>query len=86
MKRHFTVHLRRGAPRDVWAFGFTEDSDVKRIYFHKKSDLSDRESYFAASEVIGVDEVMPISLEIPDVPPIDEFIKYIASLPSAPAS
>ena len=86
MKRHFIVHLKRGTPRDVWAYGFTEDTTRERIFFHMKSDLSDRSSYFVASEVVGVTELEPLVSAADSVPTEDEFRAFLHSRLAKPST
>jgi hypothetical protein len=65
--RTYTVHRKKGASLPYEAHSYTEDAGAARIYFHKKEDKSDRDSFVMISDVSGIDEaVPPVSYENPE--------------------
>lgn len=52
----YTVHRKKGASLRYQAHSYTEDADTGRVYFHKKEDKSDRESFVMLGEISGIDE------------------------------
>ncbi len=57
--RTFIVHKKKGQAVPFQGYSYTEDAGEKRIYFHKKEDQSDKDSFVLISDVFGVDEELP---------------------------
>jgi hypothetical protein len=51
----YIIHRRRGPSFQIAACAYTEDKRAKRIYFHKRSDRSDRDSFCLLSEIAAID-------------------------------
>jgi len=54
--RTFIVHRKKGESLRYQAYGYSEDPDASRIFFHKKEDKSDRDCFVMLGEISGVDE------------------------------
>jgi hypothetical protein len=68
----YTVHRKKGAPLRYQAHSYTEEADSGRIYFHKKEDKSDRDSFVLLSDISGVDEERaPMA-----IPSMGEFLSH----------
>lgn len=52
----YVITLKRGPEQRICAFGFTEDVESGRTYFHRESDLSDRVTYILTSQIVGLQE------------------------------
>lgn len=48
--------MKRGGIRTVQAYGYTESKRDKRVYFHKREDMTDKLSFVSLSELQGIDE------------------------------
>lgn len=57
--RTYTVHLKKRAALRYEAYAYTEDEATGRIFFHKKEDKSDRDSFVMIGDVTGIDEEHP---------------------------
>jgi hypothetical protein len=51
----YIIHRRRGSSFQITACGYSEDKRAKRIYFHKRADRADRDSFCLLSEIAAID-------------------------------
>lgn len=62
----YLVVLKSYAEKTIAAYGYTEDPQTGRIYFHKKKDKSDKNTFFLAPWLIAI-------IEMPKDDEADEF-------------
>jgi len=76
----YAISLKKGHDREIHAYGMTEDKEEKRIYFHKKEDLSDRVTFFSTSQIAGVEEILNPNIEALNQMTHEDFNKMIQEI------
>jgi hypothetical protein len=80
----YDVFLKKHGTRFIQAYGYTEDSDSGRTFFHRSKDLSDKDTFFITSEITGIERKMSEGEIQVNREALAEWLKnYLALLPPA---